>query len=206
VDDVRGILRSFQSVFPHVQVWYANSEPHENTLILASLQPIAIDPGTLAARLAAPAVAADLAEVGISTTAQMLDFFLLGDRAVAEFARAGTLNTDDHPTLEYLAPRSLQRKRSWVENFAALRRAREPLTAYLVNADAAWKARLGRWHAGTTFKLEGQSLELEGRAKEALDAYAEGVRLNSEDVLAQVRLERFRKALDPRRADGPGLP
>ncbi len=120
VDDIRGILKSIQSVFPHVQVWYANAEPHENTIVLASQQPIAIDPDGLSRRLAAPAVAADLAEVGITSTVQVLDFFLLGDRAVEAFSRSGRLNTDDHPRLEFFAPMSLKRRQSWAEDFAAL--------------------------------------------------------------------------------------
>ena len=133
-DDIRGILKSFHSVFPHVQVWYANSEPHENTIVIASKQPIAIDPGALARRLAVTAIADDLAEVGIISTTQLLDYFVLGDHAVAEFARTGRLNTDDHPRLEFLAPRSLRRKQSWIDNFDAIRQAREPIAAYLVNA------------------------------------------------------------------------
>ena len=120
VEDIRGILKSIQSVFPHVQVWYANSEPHENTIVLASQQPITIDPDRLGRRLAAAPVARDLAEVEITSTIQVLDFFLLGDRAVADFSRTGRLNTDDHPRLEFLAPRSLRRLQSWAEDFAAL--------------------------------------------------------------------------------------
>ena len=201
VQDVRGILKSIQAVFPHVQVWYANLEPHENTLVIASGQPIVINPSILASRLADAPVASDLAEVGITSMTQLLDFFLLGDRAVGEFARTGELNTDDHPRLEFFAPRSLGRRQSWAENFAALRLAREPIDAYLAEADSATRSRLARWYAGTTFKLAGQSAELEGRSDEALKAYAEGVRLNPEDVLAQVRLARFRQALD-----GPGQP
>jgi spermidine synthase len=197
VDDIRGILKGLRATFPHVQVWYANPEPHENTLLIASLSPIAIDPGSLARRLAEEPVARDLAEVGITSTAQLLDYFLLGDGAVDMFSRAGQLSTDDHPRLEYLAPRTLTRRRSWAENFAALRLAREPIDPYLVGADAAWRARLARWYAGTTWKLAGQSCELEGRPAEAVRAYAECVRLNPEDLLAQVRLERLRKAVDP---------
>ena len=53
------------------------------------------------------------------STTQLLDFFMLGDRAVAEFSRTGRLNTDDHPRLEFLAPESLRRKQSLMENFAA---------------------------------------------------------------------------------------
>ena len=198
VDDIRSILKSFQSVFPHVQVWYANPEPHENTLIIASLEPIAIDPESLARRLSDPPVAADLGEVGISSAIQVLDFFLLGDRAVAEFSRAGKLNTDDHPRLEFLAPMSLRRKQSWVDNFAALRLAREPIDAYLTpGTDPALRARLARWYEGTTHKLAGQSLELEGKIAEAIESYAEGVRINPEDLLGQIRFQRLRRAVDP---------
>lgn len=201
VDDVRGILKSFHAVFPHVQVWYANSEPHENTIVLASLDPIAIDPGFLARRLAAPPVAADLAEVGITSTEQVLDYFMLGDRAVAEFSRTGQLNTDDHPRLEFMAPRSVRRKQSFVENFAALRLAREPIDPYLVNASPAKREELARWYAGTTWKLAGQSDELEGRAADALRDYEEGARLNPDDIIGRIRLDRFRRAF----AATPGL-
>ena len=123
-----GILKSFHSVFPHVQVWYANSEPHENTIVIASLDPIAIDPGLLAMRLAEATVAGDLAEVGITSIDQVLDFFIMGDRAVAEFSRTGRLNTDDHPRLEFLAPRRNGRKksRSWSTS-PQYSTAREPI-------------------------------------------------------------------------------
>ena len=82
-----------------------------------------------------------------------------------------------------------------MENFAALRLAREPIDPYLVAADPAERAKFARWHAGTTLKLAGQSYELEGRVAEALGSYAEGVRLNPEDFLAQIRLDRFRRAV-----------
>lgn len=77
--------------------------------MIASMQPIAIDPAALARWFAALPVASDLANVGINSTFHVLDFFMLGDRAVAEFSRTGRLNTDDHPRLEFLAPRSLRR-------------------------------------------------------------------------------------------------
>jgi spermidine synthase len=201
-DDIRGILKTFQSVFPHVQLWYANLEPHENTIIIASRQTIAIDPGFLARRLHAEPVASDLNEVGISSTIQLLDFFMLGDRAVASFSRTGRLNTDLHPRLEFLAPQTLRRKKSWEENLAALRIAREPIAPYLVNAENTDRARLARWYAGTTWKLAGQSYELQQQSELALKAYAEGVRLNPEDLLAQIRLERLRRALMPSGATG----
>jgi spermidine synthase len=194
VDNIRSILKSFNSVFPHVQVWYANLEPHENTIVIASLQPITIDPGALAYRLSQPKVGSDLAEAGIISAEQVLDFFMLGDRAVEQFANTGRLNTDDHPRLEFLAPRSLRRKQSWIENFAALRAAREPISPYLVGASQQERVKLSQWHVGTSEKLAGQSLELEGRVEEALKAYSKAVRLNPDDITTRLRLSQLRRA------------
>jgi spermidine synthase len=197
VDDIRGILKSFRAVFPHVQVWYENVEPNENTIVIASLEPITIDPSSLTRRLAEERVARDLAEVGIISTDQLLDFFLLGDRAVSEFSRTGRLNTDDHPTLEFHAPMSLRRKQSFLENLNALRLAREPIGPYLAGADPPERAKLAQWYAGTTWKLAGQSHELEGRVAETLAAYVECLRLNPEDVLTRNRLDVLRKLYAP---------
>jgi spermidine synthase len=189
VDDIRGILKTFHSVFTHVQIWYENFEPHENTIVIASMEPIAIDPAALAHRLADPPIASDLADVGIVSTIQLLDFFMLGDHAVAEFSRTARLNTDDHPRLEFLAPRTLRRKQSLMENFAALRLAREQIDSYLVSVDPVERRRLARWHAGSTWKLAGQSFELEGRLAPTLAAYRECVRLNPEDVIVRNRID-----------------
>jgi spermidine synthase len=193
LDDIRGIIKSFHSVFPHVQVWYENFEPHENTIVIASMQPINIHTAELAHRMAAPRVSNDLADVGIISTIQLLDFFMLGDRAVDEFSRTGTLNTDNHPRLEFLAPRTLRRKRSFMENFKALRLAREPVDHYLVDADPAVRARLAQWYAGTTWKLAGQSYELEGLVAETIKAYSECIRINPQDTVTQNRLALLRR-------------
>ena len=67
-----------------------------------------------------------MAEVEIRGPYQLLDFYLLGDRSVAELARPGRLNTDDRPSLEFLAPRTLHRATAWLANFQALRSARGP--------------------------------------------------------------------------------
>jgi spermidine synthase len=196
VDDIRGILKSFHSVFPHVQVWYENFEPHENTIVIASLEPITIDPSLLARRMAAPGVASDLADVGIVSLVQLLDFFMLGDRAVAEFSRTGKLSTDDHPRLEFLAPRTVRRKRSFMENLTALRLAREPIDRYVVGADPAMRAGLARWYAGTTWKLAGQSYELEGLVAETMKAYSECIRINPDDKIIKNRLILLHRVYD----------
>ena len=87
-----------------------------------------------------------------------------------------------------------------MENFAALRAAREPIDAYLVNTDPAIRAKLARWHAGTTWKLAGQSFELEGRVAETINAYAECVRINPDDIVTQNRLALLRRVYGKQRS------
>ena len=62
-----------------------------------------------------------------------------------------------------------------------------------VGADPVERARLARWHAGTTWKLAGQSFELEGRVADTLMAYAECVRLNPDDAVLRSRIELLRR-------------
>src|SRR2546430_12398175 len=63
--------------------------------------------------------------------------------------------------------------RSTLFPYTTLFRSREPIDPYLVAASPARRAQLARWYAGTTWKLAGQSYELEGRAAEALKARSE---------------------------------
>ena len=96
-------------------------------------------------------------------------------------------------SLEFLAPRTLRRKRSFMENFKALRLAREPVDHYLVDADPAVRAGLAQWYAGTTWKLAGQSYELEGLVAETIKAYSECIRINPQDTVTQNRLALLRR-------------
>jgi spermidine synthase len=197
VDDLRSVLKSLQSVFPHVQVWYPNVEPNEHTVIIGSLSPITIDWRRINERLAEPAIAADLAEVDIDGPYQLLDFEMLGDRSVKAFAGPGRLNTDDHPTLEFLAPRTLHRFSAWLANFEALRAARDPEALTIAGVSPEVRATLDRWHDATQLKLAAQAHVLQGRFEAALHDYAECARLNPDDHEAAKQVKAVRRLLPP---------
>ncbi|MDR3638524.1 MAG: fused MFS/spermidine synthase [Isosphaeraceae bacterium] len=202
VDDLRSVLKSLQSVFPHVQVWYPNTTPNENTVIVGSLEPIRIDWDRFTRQLAEPAIAADLAEVGVRGAFQTLDFFLTGDDGVSALATAGHRNTDDHPTLEFLAPRTINRQRAWLGNFQALITHRESVVPLVRGTDPAVRAELERWQAGTRYKLAAQVDELEGRVGDAVHDYAECVRTNPDDREAARRLDALRRTIAPTGPNG----
>ena len=193
VDDLRSILKSLQAVFPHVQIWYPNSSTNENTVIVGSMESITIDWAMLSMRLREPAVAADLAEVDIRGPFQLLDFFLAGDDAIAAFARSSWVNTDDHPRLEFLAPRTIHRQAAWLANLRALTAIREPVVPLVRNLPPEARPALERWQNGTQLKLAAQVNELEGRVADAIRAYESCVRLNPDDSEARRRLDDLRR-------------
>lgn len=190
-EDIRCILRSLQDVFPHVMVWYPNFEPNENTVVIASKEPIRVDAARFRTKLDDPKIGPDLSEVGYRTAAKLLDAFLMGDRGVETLAGDGPRNTDDRPLLEFDAPRTVRRNRSFLENLDAFRLAREPIAAYLDHSDPALEAELAKWSAGTSHKLEAQISELAFHWGDAAASYEACVRLNPDDQDARQRWRRM---------------
>ncbi len=100
--DVKTVLRTFSSVFPHVMVWLT----YYDAVLIGSRDPIVVDEAALERRLAAPAVRADLAPLHMATAEDLLSFFLMGTAGATAFSRDGDLNTDDDLVLEFSAPES----------------------------------------------------------------------------------------------------
>lgn len=169
VDDFRCVIRSLMSVFPHVQIWYPNIEPNENIVILASQSPIVIDFARFHRELVRPAIFADWNDVELGSVISLADFFLMGDRGAAAFAGSGPINTDDHPLLEFSAPKTTSRIGSWSANFAALLERREPIEAYATLMTRVDRDAMRVREAATDHKLRGQSLELQARSAVILD-------------------------------------
>jgi spermidine synthase len=102
LDDVLIFLKTFHSVFPHLSIWIDDSD----MLVLGADHPIGIDLPTLTKRMSEPAVAWSLRRSAI--TPQYLIQKYIGDEAMMKVLR-NTLpvNLDDHPILEFSAPKSL---------------------------------------------------------------------------------------------------
>ncbi len=106
-----------------------------------------LDERRLAARLADPDVAADLAAVDLGTPRDLLSWFLMGDAGVRAFAQGGVLHTDDNLWLEFSTPRAQGRLELPATNVEALVRFREsPLSYGVPLPDPAAEAeRLAFW-------------------------------------------------------------
>jgi spermidine synthase len=98
VDDSRSLVRSFLDVFPYASLW--TTEFHE-TLLIGSLQPLALDVERISQRFAQPHVAAALAEVGVPTVEALLATWLTDRQGLQHFAGDAPAVTDDLPRIEY---------------------------------------------------------------------------------------------------------
>jgi spermidine synthase len=113
-EDLRTIIGTFRSVFPHAQLW----APNENDLLLlGSPSKIDIEEQTLSANFRD--VAGDLEAVRMKDLYSLLSLYLLEDDDLDAFAAGAPFNTDDRPVLEFDAPRYLYADTS-DKNFAAL--------------------------------------------------------------------------------------
>ncbi|HSN13311.1 MAG TPA: fused MFS/spermidine synthase, partial [Anaeromyxobacteraceae bacterium] len=104
VDDLRMIIRTFQSVFPHATAWRASTG---DVLLVGTAARLRIDVPTLLARIAAlPQVRGDLDRT-LHLAEALPWMLLLGEDGLRAFSAGAQLNTDDRPRLEFSAPLSL---------------------------------------------------------------------------------------------------
>jgi len=105
LDNLRIIFRTFQAVFPNASLW-ASAEG--DFLLLASPSPLPFD--DLISRLNqpwTPAIAQDLARIGVTSPADLAARCLLSPQGLSALANEGPLNTDDKPIVEFLSPQSI---------------------------------------------------------------------------------------------------
>ena len=106
--ELRMLVRAFVDVFPYASVWDC-THPAE-WLLIGSRKPLRLDLDVLAARMADPEIARDLARIdpelgGIRIPADLLSLHLMRREAMVEFAGAVAPVTDDRPVVDFTTPR-----------------------------------------------------------------------------------------------------
>jgi len=105
VEGLRMIVRTIQSVFPHVSVWHGPAA--YSWVINGSLQSHAPDLAALQRQFELPAVRADLATIEIEDPFQFLRLFVFAGEQLEPFIRDVPIVTDDHTRLDFDSPRSV---------------------------------------------------------------------------------------------------
>ena len=97
------VLRTFNSVFPYVEIW----DPGGGDIVmLGSLQPWRTSPEVFRQSFGFNGVRSDLASIGIRSPEALLARQLASQRTASAIAGDGPVQSDLFPVLEYAAPRA----------------------------------------------------------------------------------------------------
>ncbi|HWG78436.1 MAG TPA: fused MFS/spermidine synthase [Stellaceae bacterium] len=116
------ILKAMMAEFKHVSLWLPD---RMEGVAIASDEPLRIDRDELARRMAEPAVAADLTQIGLRSPDDLLATFVAADDTLAAYLADTPTLTDDRPRIEYYNWYPVQPIR-----VADLKRLREPVERY----------------------------------------------------------------------------
>jgi spermidine synthase len=138
--DLRSIVATFQSVFPHGTVWLVGGD---DVLMLASDDPLDARLAGIGTHWTRPGVAADLASVSVLDPFSIWSLFVGGPEDLERYGAAAELLTDDTMRLEFSTPRELHSQRAGgnVDALMALGGA----TAPAVIRDARAAAGVAQW-------------------------------------------------------------
>jgi spermidine synthase len=163
------VVANLQAVFPHVEIWFANSS---DLVVLGSRDPIHWDGARIAAALRPGTRTAEALRVWlrVEDPAQLLGHFLVGPRGVSALARGASFpHTDDHPALEFEAARSLLAGTTAESVFDSLLALKAAVGDSLPALDH-WMLPAGAWRAGFAAALPDDRAEALHSAELAVHA------------------------------------
>lgn len=89
------LMRTFLDAFPYVSLWY------DGKLMIGSNSPHALDPASVARKLAAPDSRAALAAVGMTKPEDALGWYVASRDRLLAYVGEGPVISDDRPFVEY---------------------------------------------------------------------------------------------------------
>jgi len=185
-DDLRSLLATFSSVYPHVVLMSTIEEA--DLILLGSEEPLLAAPADVQTAMEVPSVAEDLLRIGVRDPYDLLTFVLMGGETVLEVADGAPVNTDDNVRIEFSAPRYLHRRTSDANFEVLLVASTGPAPLYRGRFDSAEEHREFLFALGEAFERRDQWL------KAAL-SYREAVEMDPHDAEAAQRLAMIQEML-----------
>lgn len=157
-EDLKVIMATFASVFPHTLVFFGDINTDFGTLLLyGSAEPIRLDPAALMSRLESPGVKDDMIEN--ADPLSFLSFHVMDEAGIREFTKGSQINTDNQPVIEYTAPGHVWKRREYaLENFALLAGQRRVIDPAILGAanDPPMVQALAKYFEGRTWLIKGR--------------------------------------------------
>jgi spermidine synthase len=103
--DIKTVIGTFQSVFPHTTVWqnlYAG-----DIFLLGTEEELSIDFERLVEELRRPEIQSDLGRTNLEDPYRLLSQFVMDEGSIRSYTQGASIHTDDRPILEFSAPKYL---------------------------------------------------------------------------------------------------
>lgn len=104
MDDVKTVINTFRSVFPHTTVWFSTVG---DILMIGSSTELDIDYLQLAKNYNVPGVWDDMQRLNVLEPLALLSSYLMDKDGVIRFTAGAKINSDNHPILEFSVPKSI---------------------------------------------------------------------------------------------------
>jgi spermidine synthase len=172
--DLKTLIRSFKTVFPHTSVWFMNPLPTDFLIVVGSPAELKIDMKLLAERMEQPPVRDDLATVGLTDPYRLLYTFVTAGEALDRYLGPVPLHTDDRPVLSYSTYGSAFRQ-TIATNLLELLGSRADVARYVSEPED--RSALLRHYLASNEILLGHIAFYSGLQRDALAHYATGAKL-----------------------------
>jgi spermidine synthase len=126
--DFRMIIKTFQSVFPHTTLWLTDSD----SILIGTLEELHIDYMSLVEKFQLEVIERDMRMLYLDTVFDFLSCFMMDEEALADYSADAEVNTDDHPLLEFSAPKGLYSE-TVSGNLETIRQRMKPVIPFLYN-------------------------------------------------------------------------
>jgi spermidine synthase len=130
------IVRTFQHVFPETTLWYKYTP--DFVILIGTHKRLSIDYKDFMKRSRIPSIREGLAADDLDGPS-LLDSFMMGPKAVREYAGDGPIHTDDRPRLEFFKGADLVN--STAQNVEGMKKLRQQVTPFLRNYGTTWEAK-----------------------------------------------------------------
>jgi len=107
--DIRTVIRSFSDTYTHVSIWHMQ---YGDLIMIGSDHVHALDLKRLRAAFADARIGYELRRAGFTAPGDLLRHFLASGDDLSTYVSGAPLNSDDHPKIEFNAPRSMYSGRS----------------------------------------------------------------------------------------------
>jgi spermidine synthase len=176
--DLKTLVRSFRTVFPHTSIWFMNTLATDFLIVVGTPGELAVDLDSWQERMGKAGVRQDLEAVGLADPCRLAYTCLAAGTDLDAYLGAGPLNSDDQPVLSYTTYGATF-QRTIATNLIQLLACRGDVCRFVLHP--APQPTMLRHYAASTEAVLGHIEHQAGKNREALDHYLKGAELLQED-------------------------